>query len=83
LAAISWKMNAEARPIFLAPVEGDTLHAFGEEVILHLSGAQTGGKFALWTEVTPAGGRPPPHYHLNEDELFLVQEGKIGFLVDN
>jgi hypothetical protein len=42
-----------------------TLHAFCEEVIVHLAGAQTGGKIA-------PGGDPPPHYHLNEDELFLV-----------
>jgi hypothetical protein len=49
-----------------------TLHAFCEEVIVHLAGAQTGGKIALWTEITPPGGRPRPHYHLNEDELSLV-----------
>jgi hypothetical protein len=49
-----------------------TLHAFCEEVIVHLAGAQTGGKIALWTEITPPGGRLLPHYHLNEDEFFLV-----------
>jgi len=28
-------------------------------------------KIALWTEITPPGGGPPPHYRLNEDELFF------------
>jgi quercetin dioxygenase-like cupin family protein len=76
-------MITEALPVILARGEGDTLHAFGEEVIVHLAGAQTGGKIALWTEITPPGGGPPPHYHLNEDELLLVQQGKMGFLHDN
>jgi len=66
------EMITEALPVILARGEGDTLHAFGEEVIVHLAGAQTGGKIALWTEITPPGGGPPPHYHLNEDELFFV-----------
>jgi hypothetical protein len=45
---------------------------FAKKVIVHLAGAQTGGKIALWTEITPPGGRLPPRYHLNEDEFFLV-----------
>ena len=55
------------------------LRAFGEEVIVHLGGEQTGGKFALWTEITPPGSGPPLHYHLNEDETFVVQEGRFSF----
>jgi quercetin dioxygenase-like cupin family protein len=57
------------------------LHAFGEEV-MHLDGERTGGKFTMWTEITPPGGGPPPHYHLNEDEAFHVIEGRVAFLVD-
>jgi quercetin dioxygenase-like cupin family protein len=58
------------------------LHAFGEEVTIHLDGERTGGKFTMWTEITPPCGGPPPHYHLNEDEAFHVIEGRIAFLVD-
>jgi quercetin dioxygenase-like cupin family protein len=58
------------------------LHAFGEEVIIHFDGERTGGKFTMWTEVTPPGGGPPPHYHLNEDETFHVIEGRVAFLVN-
>jgi hypothetical protein len=66
------EMITEALPVILAPGEGETLHAFGEQVTVHLSGAQTGGRITLWTEITPPGGGPPPHYHLNEDELFGI-----------
>jgi len=56
-----------------------TLHAFGEEITFHMTGAETGGKWTLWTETTPPGGGPPPHTHANEDELFFVVEGRAGF----
>lgn len=62
--------------------EGKVLRAFGEEVHLHLTGRETGGRQALWTEVTPPGGGPPPHYHLHEDETFYVVEGRVSFFVD-
>ena len=55
------------------------MRAFGEEVVIHLSGEQTGGSASVWTEITPPGGGPPPHYHENEDEWFLVQEGRVAF----
>jgi quercetin dioxygenase-like cupin family protein len=55
-------------------------HAFGEEVTILLEGEQTSGKLTMWTEVTPPGGGPPPHYHLNEDETFHVLEGRVAFL---
>ena len=58
------------------------LRAFGEEVTVKLAGGQTGNSLALWVEVTPPGGGPPPHYHTNDDELFLVQTGRVQFLVD-
>jgi quercetin dioxygenase-like cupin family protein len=73
---------SELSPIVIPSGVGDVMHAFGEQVIVHLSGAQTGGKIALWTEITPPDGGPPPHYHLNEDEFFFVQEGKMAFLQD-
>jgi quercetin dioxygenase-like cupin family protein len=49
---------------------------------LHLGGKETGGKFTIWTNVTPPGGGPPPHYHITEDEWFLVIEGNASFLKD-
>lgn len=68
--------------ILVQPGQGRVVRAFGEEVEFHLTGEQTNGRLALWTEVTPPGGGPPPHYHLNEDETFLVLEGRVAFLED-
>ena len=62
--------------------DAPVLHAFGEEVTIHLDGERTGGKLTMWTEITPPGGGPPPHYHLNEDEAFRVLEGRVAFLID-
>ena len=77
-------MPSEAQPnaIIRHPNKDTVLRAFGEEVIIHLSGKDTGGTLALWTEITQPGGGPPPHYHENEDETFLVQEGRFGFFRD-
>ena len=58
------------------------LRAFGEEIHLHFTGEETGGRFAQWLEITPPAGGPPPHYHLNEDEWFYVVEGKVSFFRD-
>jgi quercetin dioxygenase-like cupin family protein len=62
--------------------EARVLRAFGEEVIIHLGAAQTGGKLTVWTEITPPGGGPPPHYHTNDDESFHVLEGRVEFFAD-
>jgi quercetin dioxygenase-like cupin family protein len=69
-------------PSITLPGQGRVIHAFGDEVIVHLDGEQTGGMLTLFTDITPPGGGPPPHYHLNEDEWFVVQEGRMSFLVD-
>jgi mannose-6-phosphate isomerase-like protein (cupin superfamily) len=70
------------KPVIVPAAAGDVLRAFGEEVVVKLGGGQTNRSLSLWTEITPPGGGPPPHYHLNEDELFLVQSGRVQFLVD-
>jgi quercetin dioxygenase-like cupin family protein len=59
------------------------LHAFGEKVTILLDGKRTDGKLTMWMEITPPGGGPPPHYHLNEDEAFHVLEGRVAFLVND
>jgi quercetin dioxygenase-like cupin family protein len=61
------------------PQDAPTIRAFGDEAIMHLTGQQTGGKFTMFTLITPPGGGPPPHYHLNEDEWFFPLEGRVEF----
>ncbi|HET8527573.1 MAG TPA: cupin domain-containing protein [Gaiellaceae bacterium] len=46
-----------------------------------LSGAHTGGRFALWEGVLPRGAAPPVHTH-PQDETFYVLEGKVSVWVD-
>jgi quercetin dioxygenase-like cupin family protein len=77
-------MNSQTTmaPILALPSTGRVLRAFGEEVIMHLEAQHTGGALSLWTNITPPGGGPPPHYHLNEDECFVVQEGRLSFLTE-
>src|SRR4029077_4826030 len=69
-------------PVAVMPGQGRVIRAFGDEITMHLEGVHTGGLLSLWTTRTPPGGGPPPHYHLREDEWFLVQEGRLSFLID-
>ena len=65
------------------PSSGKVMRAFGDEITVYLGAAETGGKYTMFSAVTPPGGGPPPHYHANEDEWFFVQEGRAEFLKDN
>lgn len=65
------------------PSNGRVIRAFGDEITVHLGAAETDGKYTMFTAVTPPGGGPPPHYHQNEDEWFLVLEGRAEFFKDN
>ena len=69
-------------PTIVPSGQNPAIHAFGEEVVFHLTGEQTGGAFTQWVETTPPGAGPPPHWHTNEDEWFFVLEGRVSFLTD-
>jgi quercetin dioxygenase-like cupin family protein len=68
--------------IIQLPDGGYVVRAFGDEIRFHLDGKQTGNAFTTFTDVTPPGGGPPPHYHTGEDETFLVLEGRASFFCD-
>ena len=36
----------------------------------------------MFTDITPPGGGPPPHYHVHDDEWFHVLEGRAAFFKD-
>ncbi len=70
-------------PFVVAPGEGRVIRAFGSEITFHLTGKQTTGRYLLATIVAPVGNPgPPPHYHQNEDECFVVQEGRLSFFLE-
>jgi len=61
------------------PGQGRVFRALGDEITILLDGEQTGGTLMMGVLVSPPGGGPPPHYHLSEDEWFIVQEGRVSF----
>lgn len=72
------ELLAAVRPLSEARV----FRAFGDEMVLHLGADDTGGKFSMWTNITPPGGGPPPHYHDHEEEWFWPLSGPAEFLKD-
>jgi quercetin dioxygenase-like cupin family protein len=51
----------------------------GDRYTFLVTGAESGGSMFAVDCVVGAGGGPPPHRHLAEDELFYVFEGSISF----
>jgi len=47
-----------------------------------LTGAHTGGSFALWESTLPRGAAPPLHTH-PQDETFYVLDGKLTALLED
>jgi len=77
-------VSPSALPFVVAPGQGRVVRAFGTEMIFHLTGEQTESRFMLATIIALPGGHGPPlHYHQNEDECFLVQEGRMSFFIDD
>jgi len=74
--------TSKAHAVVVSPGVGQVVHAFGSEMIFHLTGKETAGRLVLATIIAPPGDGPPLHYHENEDETFLVQEGRISFYID-
>jgi len=44
-----------------------------------VTGQESGGSMFALDCLVGAGGGPPPHRHLAEDELFTITEGSISF----
>ena len=78
--------NAPAPPLasslLVRAAAGQTLHAFGDTVVILLDGKQTGEKFTAFLNISPPGGGPNPHYHEREDEWFYIVEGRVSFLLN-
>ena len=74
--------NLALAPCVVLPTSQPPLVVFGDEVTFHLTGEQTGGRFTMFTLVTPPGNGPPIHYHENEDEWFYPLDGRVEFYQD-
>ena len=51
----------------------------GDRYTFLVTGSESGGSMFALDCLVGAGGGPPPHRHLAEDELFYVFEGTIRF----
>jgi quercetin dioxygenase-like cupin family protein len=69
------------QPVHVPPGGGDTVFFVGDTYTTLLSGAQTGGTFAMLEALVPAQTGPPPHIHHAEDETFILLDGVVNFHV--
>jgi quercetin dioxygenase-like cupin family protein len=76
-------MKPQAKAIIVQPGTAKDLHLFGDVISVLLGGEQTGGRLTVMLGNAPPGGGPPPHLHTNEDELFLVVEGRISYFAND
>ncbi len=51
----------------------------GDRYTFLVTGEESGGSMFALDCIVGAGGGPPPHRHLAEDELFYLFEGSISF----
>lgn len=66
-----------AAPHSLADDEGTAIWSFGALMNIKVSGADTGGAFALVDHLADPGVESPYHRHHNEEELFYVLDGEV------
>ena len=53
---------------------------FGHIITMKITGAETGGKYAVLDVDIPPNNGPPLHKHFGEDEGFYIAEGAFSFL---
>jgi mannose-6-phosphate isomerase-like protein (cupin superfamily) len=61
------------------PRRGKPLKIFSDTVYIKLGSEDTGGRYSLIEDVTPAGEGTPLHVHHREDEGFYILEGEYLF----
>ena len=68
-------------PTLRPPAVGRAVAVVGDVYRFLATGAETGGRYALWEAVVPPGGGPHPHVHSREEEGFYVLDGEIALYV--
>jgi mannose-6-phosphate isomerase-like protein (cupin superfamily) len=53
----------------------------GMQVKILCTGAESNGTLTVAEIIAPPGGGPPPHLHVEQDEVFHVLEGRFEFLM--
>jgi quercetin dioxygenase-like cupin family protein len=60
---------------------GSIYSVVGDKYVFLVTGAETGGAYAVFEFFVPPGGGTPPHMHTREDEAFYVIDGTFEFHV--
>lgn len=71
--------NHKPAPIAKSAEEGTIISMAGNTYRMLVTGAETGGAFAVMDFLIPPGGGPGPHAHPDFQESFYVVEGEIEF----
>lgn len=75
-------MNTPAPVTITEPNEGISMSIAGNTYRTLISGAQTGGAYAVIDMLVPPGGDPGPHAHRGIQEAFYVIEGEVEFVTE-
>jgi mannose-6-phosphate isomerase-like protein (cupin superfamily) len=76
-------MKTQSKPFFVLPEAGKNLHFPGGDIAsIMLSGEQTGGTLTVVAGTQAPDSCPPLHIHRNEDEFFLLLEGRYSFFAE-
>lgn len=70
------------KSIFYGPTDGHLCAIVGDRVRILADSEATGGQCAIFETITSSGVGPPLHRHAHEDEYFVVQAGRVKFLID-
>lgn len=60
-------------------LQGEILGVAGGNYRIVISGKETNGAYAVIEMLVPPGGGPPPHAHINTQEMFYLMEGELEF----
>lgn len=73
--------SESSTPFKRAGAEGRRIWHLGSLLTVKATGADTGGRYSIVEYLAPAGPATPLHRHRDEDELFLVDDGELTFVV--
>ncbi|MCZ4602392.1 cupin domain-containing protein [Streptomyces sp. Lzd4kr] len=64
-------------PKHVSATSGEGIYLVGDTYSVLLSSEETSGKMGMIEALVPAEAGPPPHTHHNEDECFILVEGRL------
>lgn len=72
----------ETAPFLVDASRARRVQAFGDEVLIHVSSSQTGGRFSIIEQRCPTNAWGWEHRHKYEDHYVQVVDGEMEFEVD-